>query len=105
MQARPADWREVGVCRHVCLCSNCETVFGLKVKICSPNVFGLGSVRAKECSNQEVPLYKDYKIGVVTEAQYKQFHNNFNTTTEKLRNHTIQPNSPTSKMIPIRHGK
>ena len=31
-------------------------LFGLEVKICSPNVFGLGSVRVKGCSNQEVPL-------------------------------------------------
>ena len=41
---------------RVFFCSNSEAAFGLEVKICSPNVFGLGSVRVKGCSNQEVPL-------------------------------------------------
>ena len=57
MQTRRADWKEGSVGHHVHLCLNLEAAFGLEVKICLPNVFGLGSVRVKRCSNQEVSLY------------------------------------------------
>ena len=53
----PADRWEGSFGHHMCLCSKWEAAFGVKVKICSPNVFRLGSVRVKGCLNQEVPLY------------------------------------------------
>ena len=56
-KAASTDWREGGVGRRVCLCSDCKTAFGLEDKNGSPNVFGLGSVRVKGCSKKEVPLY------------------------------------------------
>ena len=60
VQARLAYWREGGVGRRVCLCSDCKTAFGLEDNICSPNLVVLVSVRVKGCSNQEVPLYPTF---------------------------------------------